>query len=97
MLSVDSKVIGIAIEHRNPVNQSADFVVWKEGKTRVYRNGEISRGSAVSKGTIHVTQGLRVNWGEPVFSFQNVKEEGMPYNKKKKGKRNTGSRTTPYY
>ena len=47
MLSVDSKVIGIAIEHRNPINQSADFVVWKEGKTRVYRNGEISRGSAV--------------------------------------------------
>ena len=59
MLSVDSKVIGIAIEHRNPINQSADFVVWKEGKTRVYRNGEISRGSAVLEGTIHVkrTQG----------------------------------------
>ena len=54
------------------INQSADFVVWKEGKTRVYRNGEISRGSAVSERTIHVTQGLRVNWGEPVFSFQNV-------------------------
>ena len=72
MLSVDSKVIGIAIEHRNRINQSADFVVWKEGKTRVYRNGEISRGSAVSERTIHVTQGLRVNWGEPVFSFQNV-------------------------
>ena len=55
MLSVDSKVIGIAIEHRNPINQSADFVVWKEGKTRVYRNGEISRGSAVLEGTIHVS------------------------------------------
>ena len=52
MLSVDSKVIGIAIEHRNPIKQSADFVVWKEGKTRVYRNGEISRGSAVLEGTI---------------------------------------------
>ena len=51
MLSVDSKVIGIAIEHRNPINQSADFVVWKEGKTRVYRNGEISRGSAVLEGS----------------------------------------------
>lgn len=58
MLSVDSKVIGIAIEYRNPINQSADFVVWKEGKTRVYRNGEISRGSAVLEGTIHVIQGL---------------------------------------
>ena len=54
MLSVDSEVIGIAIEHRNTINQSADFVVWKEGKTRVYRNGEISRGSAVLEGTIHV-------------------------------------------
>lgn len=32
MLSVDRKVMGIAIEHRNPINQSADFVVWKEGK-----------------------------------------------------------------
>lgn len=73
MLSVDSKVIGIAIEHRNPINQSADFVVWKEGKTRVYRNGEISRGSAVSERTIHVTQGLCVNWGEPAFSFLSVK------------------------
>ena len=73
MLSVDSKVIGIAIEHRNPVNQSADFVVWKEGKTRVYRNGEISRGSAVSERTIHVTQGLCVNWGEPAFSLLSVK------------------------
>ena len=63
MLSVDSKVIGIAIEHRNPINQSDDFVVWKEGKTRVYRNGEISRGSAVLEGTIHVIQGLYVNCG----------------------------------
>ena len=48
MLSVDSKVIGIAIEHRNPITQSADFVIWEEGNTRVYCNGEISRGSAVS-------------------------------------------------
>ena len=72
MLSVDSKVIGIAIEHRNPINQSADFVVWKEGKTRVYRNGEISRGSAVLEGTIHVIQGLYVNWREPVSSFLSV-------------------------
>ena len=63
MLSVDSKVIGIAIEHRNPINQSADFVVWKEGKTRVYRNGEISRGSAVLEGPIHVIQVLYVNCG----------------------------------
>ena len=68
MLSVDSKVIGIAIEHRNPINQSADFVVWKEGKTRVYRNGEISRGSAVLEGTIHVIQGIYINWREPAFS-----------------------------
>ena len=74
MLSVDSKVIGIAIEHRNPINQSADFVVWKEGKTRVYRNGEISRGSAVLEGTIHVIQGLYVNCGRTcIFLLECVK------------------------
>ena len=50
------------------INQSADFVVWKEGKTRVYRNGEISRGSAVLEGTIHVIQGIYINWREPAFS-----------------------------
>ena len=33
-------------------------MVWKEGKTRVYRNGEISRGSAVLEGTIHVSTAL---------------------------------------
>ena len=80
MLSVDSKVIGIAIEHRNPINQSADFVVWKEGKTRVYRNGEISRGSAVLEGTIHVIQGFMSTVGEPAFSFLSVEKEGMPNN-----------------
>ena len=86
MLSADSKVIGIAIEHRNPINQSADFVVWKEGKTRIYRNGEISRGSAVLEGTIHVIQGLYVNCGRTcIFCVKGryarqPKEERLPPN-----------------
>ena len=72
MLSVDSKVIGIDIEHRNPNNSECRLCCLRGRQNTGYRNGEISRGSAVSEGTIHVTQGLRVNWGEPVFSFQNL-------------------------
>lgn len=56
LVSQKAMLLFSCIEHRNPINQSADFVVWKEGKTRVYRNGEISRGSAVLEGTIHVIQ-----------------------------------------
>ena len=67
MLSVDSKETGIAKEHRKSINQSADFVVCKEDKTRVYRNGEISRGSAVLEGTLHVIHGLYVNCGRRFF------------------------------
>lgn len=72
MLSVDSKVIGIAIEHRNPINQSADFVVWKEGKTRVYRNGEISRGSAVLEELFMLYKDYMSTVGEPAFFFRSV-------------------------
>ena len=72
MLSVDIKVIGIAIEHRNPNNSECQLCCLRGSQNTGYRNGKISRDSAVSKETIHVTQGLRVNWGEPVFSFQNV-------------------------
>ena len=69
------------------INQSADFVVWKEGKTRVYRNGEISRGSAVLEGTIHVIQGLYVNCGRTcIFLPECVKGKVCPTTKRRKAK-----------
>ena len=72
-------------------NQSADFVAWEEGKTRVYRKGEISRGSAVSERTVHVTQGLHVNWGEPTFPLPRAGKV-CDINQKKNRKRSVGSR-----
>ena len=43
-------------------------MVWMEGNICTYRYGEILHTSAVLVGTIHVIQGIYVNWREPAFS-----------------------------
>ena len=50
-------------------NQRADIVVRMEGNICTYRYGEILHTSAALAGTIHVTQGIYINWREPAFSF----------------------------
>ena len=73
MLSVDSKVIGIAIEHRNP-KITRGSTLWSERKT-TYTFIVMVRFCIPLRcwlGTIHVIQGLYVNWREPAFSFLSV-------------------------
>lgn len=43
-------------------------MVWMEDNICIYRYGEILHTSAVLVGTIHVIQGLYINWREPAFS-----------------------------
>ena len=43
-------------------------MVWMEGNICTYRYGEILHTSAALVGTIHVTQGIYINWREPAFS-----------------------------
>ena len=43
-------------------------MVWMEDNICIYRYGEILHTSAVLVGTIHVIQGIYVNWREPAFS-----------------------------
>ena len=43
-------------------------MVWMEDNICIYRNGEILHTSAVLVGTIHVIQGIYINWREPAFS-----------------------------
>ena len=50
-------------------NQRVDIVVWMEDNICIYRYGEILHTSAALVGTIHVTQGIYINWREPAFSF----------------------------
>ena len=49
-------------------NQRVDIVVWMEDNICIYRYGEILHTSAVLVGTIHVIQGIYINWREPAFS-----------------------------
>ena len=42
-------------------------MVWMEDNICIYRYGEILHTSAVLVGTIHVIQGIYINWREPVF------------------------------
>ena len=48
--------------------QRVDIVVWMEDNICIYRYGEILHTSAVLFGTIHVIQGIYINWREPAFS-----------------------------
>ena len=43
-------------------------MVWMEDNICTYRYGEILHTSAALAGTIHVTQGIYINWREPAFS-----------------------------
>ena len=43
-------------------------MVWMEDNICIYRYGEILYTSAVLVGTIHVIQGIFINWREPAFS-----------------------------
>ena len=43
-------------------------MVWMEDNICIYRYGEILHTSAVLVGTIHVIQGIYINWREPAFS-----------------------------
>ena len=43
-------------------------MVRMEGNICTYRYGEILHTSAALVGTIHVTQGIYINWREPAFS-----------------------------
>ena len=43
-------------------------MVWMEDNICIYRYGEILHTSAVLAGTIHVIQGIYINWREPAFS-----------------------------
>ena len=43
-------------------------MVRMEGNICTYRYGEILHTSAALAGTIHVTQGIYINWREPAFS-----------------------------
>ena len=43
-------------------------MVWMEDNICIYRYGEILYTSAVLVGTIHVIQGIYINWREPAFS-----------------------------
>ena len=43
-------------------------MVWMEDNICIYRYSEILHTSAVLVGTIHVIQGIYINWREPAFS-----------------------------
>ena len=43
-------------------------MVWMEDNICIYRYGEFLHTSAVLVGTIHVIQGIYINWREPAFS-----------------------------
>ena len=96
-LSVDSKIAGIAMEHRNPKVS--------EGRHRglggrQYMHLSLWWDFACLCGvveTIHVRQGLYVNWRGPAFSFQSVSMKSMSANQKKKDKRSAGSRRPEQY
>ena len=50
-------------------------MVWMEGNICTYRYGEILHTSAALVETIHVTQGIYINWREPAFSSVVCKQE----------------------
>ena len=71
-LSVDSKIAGIAMEHRNPKVSEGRH---RGQGGRQYMHLSLWWDFACLCGvveTIHVRQGLYVNWRGPVFSFQSV-------------------------
>ena len=43
-------------------------MVWMEDNICIYRYGEILHTSSELVGTIHVIQGIYINWREPAFS-----------------------------
>ena len=71
-LSVDSKIAGIAMEHRNPKVSEGRH---RGQGGRQYMHLSLWWDFACLCGvveTIHVRQGLYVNWRGPAFSFQSV-------------------------
>ena len=71
-LSVDSKIAGIAMEHRNPKVSEGRH---RGQGGRQYMHLSLWWDFACLCGvveTIHVIQGLYVNWRGPAFSFQSV-------------------------
>lgn len=72
MLSVDSKVIGIAIEHRNPINQSADFVVWKKAKHGFIVMERFHVALRCWRELFMLYKDYMSTVGEPAFSFRSV-------------------------
>ena len=96
-LSVDSKIAGIAMEHRNPKVSEGRH---RGQGGRQYMHLSLWWDFACLCGvveTIHVRQGLYVNWRGPAFSFQSVKMKSMSANQKKKDKRSAGSRRPEQY
>lgn len=54
-------------------------MVWMEDNICIYRYGEILHTSAVLVGTIHVIQGIYINWREPAFSSVVCKQKVWGY------------------
>ena len=61
-------------------------MVWMEDNICIYRYGEILYTSAVLVGTIHVIQGIYINWREPAFSSVVCKQKVCLTTKRKTAK-----------
>ena len=65
--SLESAAVTLQAKRRQQDNR-VDIVAWMEDKICIYRYGEILYTSVVLVGTIHVIQGIYINWREPAFS-----------------------------